>query len=307
MRKRTIGGIGYIERPIFKFDWAVDRRQVESMMAARDDDFLMVHWNDLDLSLSTEHAYDMRRECWTAADFSACDALLILEVPTPQTTFADFARSQTILRTIRERRIPALPSASTFIDYVEKRYLIERTDMPLPQTVLLTATSDIAALLAGFGETVVVKPLVGFSGRGVVKLPNSVERVREILEPGREYLLQEYLPEIAAGERCLFFFAKKYRYALVKRPHAGQFITNEEHAEFERYEPTAAELALAGAAIERFGSPSLIERVDIVGSKVIEMTIDGPGLAIQLCGVEREVGHWTYEALDMTIAACPPR
>lgn len=246
----------------------------------------------------------MRRGCWTEADYSSCDALLILEAPAPMTTCADFPRSQTILRTILERGIPSLPSAPTFLDYVDKRYLIDRTDMPLPRTVLLTEKSDIAALLAGFGDTVVVKPMVGFSGRGVVRLPNSVERVREILEPGQEYLLQEFLPEIADGERCLFFFAKQFRYALVKHPHEGQFITNEEHAEFQRYEPTAAELALACDAIQRFGSPSLIERVDIVGSKVIEMTVDSPGLAIQLCGVEREVGFWTYEALDMAIAAC---
>jgi glutathione synthase/RimK-type ligase-like ATP-grasp enzyme len=169
--------------------------------------------------------------------------------------------------------------------------------------VLLTDSSDIPALLAGFGETVIIKPIVGFSGLGVLKLPNSVDRVREALEPGQEYLLQEYLPEIADGERCLFFFAKKFRYAIVKRLHAGEYIANADHAEFEAYKPTAAELALACDAVERFGSSSLIERIDIVGSKVLEMTIDSPGLAIHIAGVEREVGHWTYEAIDLSIDA----
>lgn len=301
MKKRTIGVIGYFEQTVFDFDFAVDRRQIESMLAARDDDFLLVHWEDLDLALKTGHAWDIRRGVWTAADLGACDALMILEAPWPGTTRASFPRSQEMLRSMVDRGLVVLPAARTFLDFVDKRYLLERDDMPFPRTVLLTTTSDIPALLADFGETVIVKPIVGFSGMGVLKLPNDADRVRESLLPGQEYLLQEYLPAIADGERCLFFFAKKFRYAIVKRLHAGEYIANADRAEFEAYEPTAAELALARDAVERFGSPSLIERIDIVGSKVIEMTIDSPGLAIHIAGVEREVGHWTYEALDRAI------
>ncbi len=303
MKKRTIGCIGYFERTEFDYEFSVDRRQIESMLAARDDDFLMVHWEDLDLDLESQHAWDIRRGVWTAADFGACDALMILLAPWPGTIRANFPRSQEMLRSMVARDLVVLPTAQTFLDFVDKRYLLERNDMPFPRTVLLTDSSDTQALLAGFGETVIIKPIVGFSGLGVLKLPNSVERVREALEPGQEYLLQEYLPEIADGERCLFFFAKKFRYAIVKRLHAGEYIANAEHAEFEAYQPTAAELALACDAVERFGSSSLIERIDIVGSKVLEMTIDSPGLAIHIAGVEREVGHWTYEAIDLSIDA----
>ena len=303
MKKRTIGCIGYFNQTEFDYDFSVDRRQIESMLAARDDDFLMVHWEDLDLALESQHAWDIRRGVWTAADFGACDALMILLAPWPGTTWNNFPRSQEMLRSMVARDLVVLPTAQTFLDFVDKRYLLERDDMPFPRTVLLTDSSDIPSLLEGFGETVIVKPIVGFSGLGVLKLPNSVERVREALEPGQEYLLQEYLPEIADGERCLFFFAKKFRYAIVKRLHAGEYIANADHAEFEAYQPTAAELALACDAVERFGSSSLIERIDIVGSKVLEMTVDSPGLAIHIAGVEREVGHWTYEAIDQSIDA----
>ena len=48
-------------------------------------------------------------------------------------------------------------------------------------------------------------------------------------------------------------------------------------------------------------SSSLIERIDLCGRHVLEMTIECPGLKIKRCGVEREIGPWTYEALDMAI------
>jgi len=303
MKQRTIGGIGYIERPVFNFDWEVDRRQVESMLAARQDDFLIVHWDDLDLSLSTQKAYDLRRECWTAADYSKCDALLILEAPAPGSPFADFHHAEATMAPLLARGIPAVNSLRTFLEYPDKRYIIDRSDLPFPRTRLVTTESDLGRAIEGLGDPVVLKPLIGAGGDGVGRVAANADALRQAMKPGHEYLLQEFLPEIVDGERCLFFFAKKYRYAVIKRPLAGEFVTDEAHAKFERYEPTAAELALACDAIERFGSPSLIERVDIVGSKVMEMTFECPGLSIQCCGVEREVGYWTYEAIDMAIAA----
>ena len=110
-----------------------------------------------------------------------------------------------------------------------------------------------------------------------------------------------YREEIAAGEKSLYFLAKRFRYALLKRPRAGEFRSNEEFAEHSRYEPTPAEIGLAADAVERFGSPSLIERVDLCGDRIIEMTIECPGLKISACGVHREIGPWTYEALDHAI------
>ena len=143
--------------------------------------------------------------------------------------------------------------------------------------------------------------MIGCGGKGVVKLPRDAEAVRAAMTPGREYLLQPFLPEILAGERCLYFLAKRFRYALVKRPKPGEFRTNEGMAIYERYEPTALELRLAEDAIHRFASPSLIERVDLCGGTVLEMTIECPGLKIKRCGVEREIGPWTYEAIDLAI------
>lgn len=299
---RMIGSLGYVGRPEFAYDCPSDRIQIESMLAARGDRIVMAHWDDLDAATLVARAWDVRRQAWGPEDFSRCDALLILEAPAPGSKNADFAHAEAAMREIQRRRIPAVNSVRTFLEYPDKRYLVDRPDMPFPKTALVTTASDLEAALAGMPEEVVIKPLVGCGGKGVLRLPRNAEAVRAALEPGREYLLQPFLPEILAGERSLYFFAKQYRYAAIKRPKPGEFRSNEEHAESERYEPTAEEIALASDAIRRFASPSLIERVDMCGRYVIEMTIECPGMKFKKFALDREAGVWTYEAIDMAIA-----
>ena len=298
----TIGCLGYVGRPEFAFDCPVDEDQITSMLAARDDRIVMAHWDDLDAHALTSRAWDVRRGEWVTWDYGRSDALLILEAPAPGSKNADFGHADAAMREILRRGIPAVNSMRTFLEYPDKRYLVDRPDLPFPKTALVTTDSELEPPLAGLPDEVVLKPLIGAGGKGVVRLPRDAEAVRAAMEPGREYLLQPFLPEIMDGERCLYFLAKRFRYALVKRPKPGEFRTNEGMAIYERYEPTAEELALAEDTVRRFASPSLIERVDLCGRHVLEMTIECPGLKIKRCGVEREIGPWTYEALDMAIA-----
>ena len=299
---RMIGTLGYISRPEFGFDCPSDQVQIESMLAARDDRILMAHWDDLDAASLVAPAWDVRGGGWVTADFARCDALLILEAPAPGSKNADFAHAEAAMREILRLRIPAVNSIRTFLEYPDKRYLVDRPDMPFPETLLVTAATELRPLLARLPAEVVLKPIVGCGGKGVTRLANDEAAIRPLLEPGREYLLQPFLPEILGGEKSLYFFAKQYRYAAIKRPKPGEFRGNEEHAVSDRYEPTAAEIALATDAINRFASPSLIERVDLCGRHVIEMTIECPGMKFKKFGLQREAGPWTYEALDMAIA-----
>ena len=298
---RLIVTLGYIGRPEFAYDCPPDRSQIESMLAARDDRILMAHWDDLDAESLVTQAWDIRTERWVTEDFSQCAAFLILEAPIPGSKNADFVHVEAAMREILRRGIPAVNSVRTFLEYPDKRYLVDRPDMPFPRTALVTTTTDLQPILADLPDTVVLKPIIGCSGKGVVRLPRDEVAVRNAMEPGREYLLQPFLPEILEGERSLYFFAKRYRYATIKRPKPGEFRGNEEFAVSDRYEPTPDELAFAEDALARFGSPSLIERVDMCGRHILEMTIECPGLKIRKCGVEQEVGPWTFEAIDMAI------
>ena len=298
---RLIGTLGYIGRPEFAYDCPPDRSQIESMLAARDDRILMAHWDDLDAESLVTQAWDIRTERWVTEDFSQCAAFLILEAPIPGSKNADFVHVEAAMREILRRGIPAVNSVRTFLEYPDKRYLVDRPDMPFPRMALVTTTTDLQPILADLPDTVVLKPIIGCSGKGVVRLPRDEVAVRNAMEPGREYLLQPFLPEILEGERSLYFFAKRYRYATIKRPKPGEFRGNEEFAVSDRYEATPHELAFAEHALARLGRPSLIERVDMCGRHILEMTIECPGLKIRKCGVEQEVGPWTFEAIDMAI------
>ena len=299
---RTIGCLGYVGRPEFAYDCPSDRVQVESMCAARDDRIVMAHWDDLDAVSLEAHAWDVRRGVWGLEPFSRCDALLILEAPVPGSKNANFAHAELAMREILHRGIPAVNSIRTFLEYPDKRYLVDRPDMPFPKTTLITTATDLGPVLATLPAEVVLKPVIGCGGKGVMRLPRDEEAVRGGMEPGRDYLIQPFVPEILDGEKSLYFFAKQYRYAAIKRPKPGEFRSNEEHSISERYEPTGEERSFAEEAIRRFASPSLIERVDMCGRSVIEMTIECPGMKMKKFALEREAGPWTYEALDMAIA-----
>ena len=168
---RTIGSLGYIGRPEFAFDCPVDEDQITSMLAARDDRIVMAHWDDLDATSLVAPAWDVRRGAWVTQDFSRCDALLILEAPIPGSKNADFVHSDTAMREMLRRGLPAVNSIRNFLEYPDKRYLVDRPDMPFPATALVTLASDLAPLLARLPDEVVLKPVVGCGGKGVVRLP----------------------------------------------------------------------------------------------------------------------------------------
>lgn len=299
---RTIGCLGYIGRPEFAFDCPVDETQITSMLAANDDRIVMAHWDDIDVTTLVTPAWDLRAGRWVTEDYSRCAAFLILEAPSPGSKNADFEHADRAMREILRRGIPSVNSVRTFLQYPDKRYLVDRLDMPFPKTVLVTKGTDIKSILGDFPDEVVLKPVIGCSGKGVMRLPRNAEAIDAAMTPGRDYLLQPFLPEILEGERSLYFLAKKFRYAAIKVPKPGDFRSNEEYSVSACYEPTADEIALAEEAIRRFDCPSLIERIDLCGRYVLEMTFECPGLKIKKCNVEREIGIWTYEAIDMAIA-----
>jgi hypothetical protein len=298
---RVIGCLGYPGRPEFAYDCISDQIMIESMLAARDDRIVMAHWDDIDPKTLVGRAWDVRRGSWGIEELGQCDAHLILEAPVPNSKNADFDNADTAMREILRLGIPGVNSVRTFLDYPDKRYLAERPDMPFPKTSLVTRETDLAPLLAGLPSEVVLKPLIGCGGKGVLRLPRDAETIREAIAPGREYLLQEFLPEILDGEKSLYFYAKKYRYAAIKRPRPGEFRANEEFGESDWYEPTAEEIAFAEDVVRRFASDSLIERIDMTGGHVIEMSIECPGLKLKKFNLDKEAGPWTYEAIDMAI------
>lgn len=96
---------------------------------------------------------------------------------------------------------------------IHKDYLFEARDRgaTLPRTCkFIPRSADPSALVSAFSrhDRVVLKPCISLSAHdtfllGTGDIPSAL---RDLSGPDREYLLQEYVPEIAAGELSFVFF-----------------------------------------------------------------------------------------------------
>lgn len=177
------------------------------------------------------------------------------------------------------------PIETVLADLESKRYLVKLSAMgiPMPKTYLAKSLADVhelGATLPGY----VVKPVQGFGGYGVQRFPGgSEEEVLKFLNLDGEVLVQEFVPEIALGERSVMMMFDEAAYAIVKHPQAGNFKTNfSQAASIERTVPTDAEVALCRQVLKALDLPSIVSRIDLIGSHekpmLMEATMSCMGL-----------------------------
>ena len=94
---------------------------------------------------------------------------------------------------------------------------------------------DIAGWFAAHDtDRIVVKPLVGANADHIVVLTKPVpnETVEELRQTyaSRPFFVQPFMKNVLSeGEYSTFFFNGEYSHAILKRPEAGDFRTQEEH------------------------------------------------------------------------------
>ncbi|MEM4625399.1 MAG: hypothetical protein QXJ28_01360 [Candidatus Pacearchaeota archaeon] len=301
-----INFIGYFKKP-FDFEYITDKILVDSLNKYRNnkDEFIFSDWNNINFDLYYS-GFSLKNNKIQEDNLSNDDLAVILEIPTRTSTHTSIDRVYPILEQMVANNIRSINSAETFIEYKDKSYLLNYPNLPFPKTKLIDGSSNIEEYLSEFGNFVVLKPIDTDGGYGVVKLPNDSSLVDSYIKQNEKdspFLLQEYLEEIVEGERSLFFFNKEFKYAMLKKPKKGGFKSNEDCVEIlERYSPSKSELKTAYRAIYTLNSPSLLERVDMTNSgKIIEMTIDCPGLYLVEAGIENEIGEWFSELIDFTL------
>ena len=293
--------IGYYKKP-FDFCYITDKMLIDSMLPLRDDSFLFTDWNDVNSDLSCL-TFDLKRREVIQSNFNDADVNIILEIPTKTSTHVSLQKVFPILQTMAELNLPGINSAKTFVNFQDKSYLWKNPNLPFPRTYYADENSDLVKILSNLSEDVIVKPTDTDGGYGVVRLPNNYSAVRENINFRKQdspFMIQEYLPEISEGERSLFFFNKKFKYAMLKKPKQDQFKCNEDCVEsLTRYYPLLREIEIARQALVTMNTASVLERVDMTSSgKIMEMTIDCPGLYLVEAGVENEIGNWFYESID---------
>ncbi len=195
---------------------------------------------------------------------------------------------------------------------LEKAYLLELAahGVAVPTTyVVQNEPGAIAAAVREFaGAPVVIKPAVGASGHEVYKATAaSLDAVIAQLRAGvpeRRLLVQEFLPEIAAGERAFVFIEGAFTHAFLRQPDTARRLENDpSEAEFRANSQHGvrvslladlppAQIAQARAVLNVLPELPLYARVDGVFRDdrlvLTELELNEPSLRLDLWPVAAE-------------------
>lgn len=177
-----------------------------------------------------------------------------------------------------------------------KQYLLElqRCGVPAMPTALLRRGESIdtrrtlSTLADRFRSSdLIVKPAIGINAqgakRGRAEDPSIASHLRGLLDEG-DALVQPFASQIlSAGECSLIFFGGQFSHAVRKRPRDGDFRVQDNHGgTVAPYEPSAAELRTAGAALAAAPGECAYARVDLV-------SFDGNPAVMELELIEPEL------------------
>lgn len=227
------------------------------------------NWDDLAGREFTRMFYDNeKRFINTPLPLAEADLIFVYKM---EGFYFDLPRFFQMLETFAGTARVVVNHPDTIRHNIDKRYLfdLEREGILVPPTRLLDDT--VRERLAG-GEKFVLKPISGERGKGVMlaETPDALDAVKDHED---EYLAQEFIPEVLAGERSLVFLGFEYQHGILKKPssrNAQEFRCNESQGGTAvLYEPTREELDFALRtlrAYESLGCPIHYSRVDIIES-----------------------------------------
>ena len=175
-----------------------------------------------------------------------------------------------------------------------------------PATVMTARADRIAEAVHGWGLAV-AKPLDGMAGRGIVMLrdgdPGLGALLELITEAGRRHVVvQEYLPEAAAGDKRILLLDGEPVGAINRRSRPGEFRCN--MATGAMVDPTRLDerdMAIVDRLRPLLGPRGLhFSGIDVIGGRLTEVNVTSPtGMReAELLGFEdagRRVVEWVLE------------
>lgn len=175
-------------------------------------------------------------------------------------------------------------------DYVEK---LATAGVRVPRSFVVPC--EVSAIGRVFEEMgwlrAVVKPASGASGHSVELLQRATltAQVAGLADEARRagVVVQEFLPEIAAGELSLVYFDGVFSHAIRKRPPPGEFRTNSRYKPIRTAEAPPPAVSHQGAAcLATLPEMPLYARVDGIVRDgtliVIEVEVLEPALALDV-------------------------
>jgi glutathione synthase/RimK-type ligase-like ATP-grasp enzyme len=183
-----------------------------------------------------------------------------------------------------------LNPADVVRDNIDKIYLqrLEQAGIAIPKTRWIDKpdAASLAAVLADEDwPLAVIKPRVAATAYGTFLITKDRLPADEDLAPARASgaLVQEFIPEIIAGEVSMVYAGGQFSHSVVKRAIEGDFRVQKDFGGVvEAFTPPAAVLAFGNAVMAQVPASAVYARVDIVetalGPVLMELELIEPEL-----------------------------
>lgn len=210
---------------------------------------------------------------YAKTDLSGFDAVFFRQDPpfnmpyVTSTYMLDFLSRRGVLLVNNPFWIRNMPDKLSIFDFPEF----------LPPTLVTREKAEIEAFFEKH-QDVVIKPLYGFHGHGVVRAKSAMEAQAALRESAEPLMLQPFLKEIERGNTRIVFFDGEIAGALRSVPQDGKEFRIFRNSIDESYTPNARELELC----EKLG-PLLKERglifvgIDLIGPYLTEINVGSVG------------------------------
>jgi glutathione synthase len=149
----------------------------------------------------------------------------------------------------------------------------------IPPTIVTADERTVRSFLAEH-QTAVVKPVDGFSGRGVLRLDRHDPNLGSLIEisthgGARAVVVQRFLREVAAGNKRIFVIAREPAGAVYRYPRTGDFRIGNPAAEAPVTTRDREICARLAPALRRHGIH--LAGLDVIGPYLIEVNVTSVG------------------------------
>ena len=213
-----------------------------------------------------------------------------------------------------ERAVQVLNPSSVVRWNTDKRYLrdLRQRGHPVVPTTFVEPKHSTVVRLDGFGEQLVVKPVIGAGARDAAHHSSPSEAARHLdrlLSEGRAAMVQPYLANVDAnGETGLVYFegvfSHSFRKSAMLRPDAAPSPRLYSDEEIAARDAGADERAVADAVVADCAGDLLYARVDLVrgpsGSPLIlELELAEPSFFVSVApGAADRFAHAVARRLE---------
>ena len=218
-----------------------------------------------------------------------CAALVVRGIPIASLEQVIFRVD--LLHRLENMGLRVINSASAIEKTVDKYYtssLLEDAGLPTPRTIVTECFDEAAAAFVELGGDVILKPLFGSEGKGMMRLTDAdlAHRIFRALELGRYvYYLQEYIPHDDWDIRA-FVLGGRLLAASARRGNGWKTnVAQGARSEALALDPTLTALALRAASLvdtdyagvdivcSRQGDPFVLEVNSIPGWHGLQTTV----------------------------------